>query len=580
MSKDEEATFSEVQINGEQEDNKLSTQLEEMMEEQTKLNQSNSFFGRIKSYFIEEFGSKSLSLFYLSHLLSSWGDRMWAFALPIIFADMYPSTLLPMALFGFIHRLFCIILGPQMGHIVDTKPRLKVMTISLIIQNVAVAITTVILFFLAYSTTNEQKQNNNQQQQETTQELFVWPFKSALSIILFFSSALFGAISELSSMVSSIARNKDWCIVIAKNEKRQLAGVNAMMRRLDMISLILSPVIYGTVVTTTSYQIGMFVVTAWNVVSVVPEFLIILSVYNVTPLLKVPKQQQQKEEQKEEEKEEKETPTLEEKEIELTDKEGQVEKEEEKLEITEQSMENKEQVETTKQSQPNLKHKNIFIVLYNGWKLYLKQRVLLSSIAFVLLYITVLHHGGLLLSYLKSYKVESWVLGLFQALSAISGFSSTFLAPYLISKFKVFIGGLIGIYLQFTCLFIGVIFFILFHFWNENFFFAIYIFLGSIVLSRLGLYTFDLAEIQIMQECIDPNESGIVNATESSLTKVADLIVFGSALILSTPPQFIGLAIGSLACVGLAALLYTIWFIRNKKFMNKMLEKQKEEQLQ
>ena len=50
---------------------------------------------------------------------------MWAFALPVIFGDMFPGTLLPMALFGLIHRMTCVILGPHMGYIVDTKPRFK-----------------------------------------------------------------------------------------------------------------------------------------------------------------------------------------------------------------------------------------------------------------------------------------------------------------------------------------------------------------------------------------------------------------------------------------------------------------------
>ncbi len=50
---------------------------------------------------------------------------MWAFAVPVIFGDMFPGTLLPMALFGFIHRSIGVIFGPHMGHIVDTMPRFK-----------------------------------------------------------------------------------------------------------------------------------------------------------------------------------------------------------------------------------------------------------------------------------------------------------------------------------------------------------------------------------------------------------------------------------------------------------------------
>lgn len=163
-------------------------------------------------------------------------------------------------------------------------------------------------------------------------------------------------------------------------------------------------------------------------------------------------------------------------------------------------------------------------------------------------------------------------LGIFQALSAISGLTSTFLAPYLIKRVKVFSAGVISIYLQFGCLVAGMGFFVMFHFWSEKLYFTVFLFLGCLVLSRLGLYAFDLAEIQIMQQLVDQKDSGIINATEGSLTKVADLVVFMSALFFSTPQNFIFLAAGSLACVGLAALLYTFWYLRNKKHMSQWLQ--------
>ena len=184
------------------------------------------------------------------------------------------------------------------------------------------------------------------------------------------------------------------------------------------------------------------------------------------------------------------------------------------------------------------------------------------------------------MSYLKSHSIHSAVLGTFQAFSAISGVASTFLAPFLIRRYKVFTGGLISIYLQFSCLVVGVLCFMVFHFFTEQFAFTIYIFLACIVLSRLGLYSFDLAEIQIMQQLVDQQDSGIINSTEGSLTKVADLVVFIAALLFSTPANFVFLVAGSLTCVGMACLLYTLWYLRNRRNMPQwLLEIEEEEKL-
>ncbi|TYZ68533.1 hypothetical protein PybrP1_000157, partial [[Pythium] brassicae (nom. inval.)] len=38
-----------------------------------------------------------LMYLYISHFLSAWGDRMWQFAVPILFMEVFVDTLLPSA---------------------------------------------------------------------------------------------------------------------------------------------------------------------------------------------------------------------------------------------------------------------------------------------------------------------------------------------------------------------------------------------------------------------------------------------------------------------------------------------------
>jgi hypothetical protein len=47
----------------------------------------------------------------------------------------------------------------------------------------------------------------------------------------------------------------------------------------------------------------------------------------------------------------------------------------------------------------------------------------------------------------------------------------------------------------------------------------------SVVFSRFGLWGFDLCETQIMQKCVESYLRGMLNATETAMTKVAWLLV-------------------------------------------------------
>jgi hypothetical protein len=67
-----------------------------------------------------------------------------------MFKIRYPNNLLPASLFALISKLFCVFMATTIGKIVDTYPRLNVVTISLIFQNVSVAICGVLIFILSY----------------------------------------------------------------------------------------------------------------------------------------------------------------------------------------------------------------------------------------------------------------------------------------------------------------------------------------------------------------------------------------------------------------------------------------------
>jgi hypothetical protein len=126
------------------------------------------------------------------------------------------------------------------------------------------------------------------------------------------------------------------------------------------------------------------------------------------------------------------------------------------------------------------KSENPLVVLYKGWKVYLLQKAFLSSLAYVLLYITVLSPGVLLTMYLKINNFSETVIGIFRGVSAISGIFVTFLTPFLIKRLKLIYTALTSIWIQFLSLIVGIICVI---FVIKPF--SIYILLLMIVVSRV-----------------------------------------------------------------------------------------------
>ena len=64
-----------------------------------------------------------------------------------------------------------------------------------------------------------------------------------------------------------------------------LSDLNATIRRLDLLCNILAPIAVGQFMSFASMQISTIVIAAWNVVSCVVEFSLLLRVYHQVPIL-------------------------------------------------------------------------------------------------------------------------------------------------------------------------------------------------------------------------------------------------------------------------------------------------------
>ncbi|CAF0862352.1 unnamed protein product [Adineta ricciae] len=195
---------------------------------------------------------------YIAMTLSSWGDRMWHFAVGIYFISLNPTNLQGVAVNGVVLNLAVILFGTVIGVWIDRNPRLPTLRKILVIQNLSVALMAVLVVIALYD-------------QSSISGGWIILIQGLLIAI--------GIIATLSSMASKISISRDWVVALYGSNRDNLASTNATLRRIDLISNVLAPVATGAVMTFTHRWFSAVFIACWNVISLVFEWLLYTKVY-------------------------------------------------------------------------------------------------------------------------------------------------------------------------------------------------------------------------------------------------------------------------------------------------------------
>ena len=87
------------------------------------------------------------TLIYIGHFLSAWGDRMWQFAVPLFLLNLEHQSLTLTAAYGLTVASSVLLFAPLVGEWIDRSPRLYAARMSLIIQNLTVILCALMFIF-------------------------------------------------------------------------------------------------------------------------------------------------------------------------------------------------------------------------------------------------------------------------------------------------------------------------------------------------------------------------------------------------------------------------------------------------
>ena len=461
---------------------------------------------------------------YISRALTAWGDRLWSFGLGLLLFRIYPENLTLVAAYGLTKCFLSITLGAAIGNWIDGVKRLRAAQTFLVLQNLFVALDC--CMFGAYF----------HWQQEIIENTGEW-----IKIIVAIVTSILALVAHLASTGSKIVVEKDWIVVIAGGSEDKLAKLNSIFRTIDLVCFNLTPILAGLLFSYSTYAIAATVIAAWNLISVIVEYSLLISIYKQFH--------------------------------------GLAKK-------------------TIEASASGVLTK--ITGSYYGWSFYFRHKVRNAGLGLAFLYMTVLGFDNITWAYSLLQCVPEFILGVLVAISSVFGIAGSLVFPVLRKCLgNTERGGVLGMLCLVSSVSLCVV-----SIWlpgspfnpvaikdpisekeltapshNETNFLdekcsdekvpdmtSVAVMLSGIIASRFGLWIADLSITQIIQENVEETKRGVFGGVQDSLNQSFNMIKFCLVLIMPKENMFGILIILSFIFISFGASSLTTYAVKEDKF--------------
>lgn len=469
----------------------------------------------------------------LSTILSRLGSKTWEFATPLLLLEWSPGSLAAPAALGLTRALFQTLVSPHLGKMADQHwNRMSTVWIGTSMQAVGCLMSVCVLLLYNFSI-NVDGSNAS--------------MMHLLSLLLVIAA---GVIESLGAQLSSVAVKKEWLPIIfseeevnvsvmpaERNKKKMntrifsmlnipnpitLSFINTTMTNIDLIAKMFGPVLAGWVLEVLAHndgsmQRGFVFIATTNVVSFVPEIYLLRKVYQSCLALQ--------------------------------------------LRCVDDDVNSMNQ---QKQTNSSIKKDDV-----SPWIIWINHPsgLPLLTLSLASLYMTALAPDGVVLtSYLVTIGMSPTSIGAFRGIGAVSGVLGICLFSLLRNNYDdenesnnsegqqsmlvKSIERLRRLSLAFLLLEVVTILVAAAAFVKcdttsieKNESWQIYIFLGSIVVSRAGLYSFDVGVLEIEQWIVDERFRNAVGSVEGALCSLCEMGMYVLSIALPNPSQF-GVQVG------------------------------------
>lgn len=198
----------------------------------------------------------------LSRLLTRSGDQAWDFVIPFALLHAFPGRLQIAALYYLIIKIGTFVVTPSVGKWIDSTPRSFVVKTGVWIQFFAVLAGMICFWFLDI----EAHKGGDL-------------LKAPDTLILFGALCFAGILASLGSLITDISVGNDLAPSLVPSDR--LTSFNSWLRRIDLGTEVGGPILAGLLFSLESPSIhlfGLILIALWNLVSFVPEYLLLKNV--------------------------------------------------------------------------------------------------------------------------------------------------------------------------------------------------------------------------------------------------------------------------------------------------------------
>ncbi|KAG7670516.1 putative Solute carrier family 40 member 2, chloroplastic [Nannochloris sp. 'desiccata'] len=489
-----------------------------------------------------------MNALYFMYLCACLVERTWRFALPLCLAYV-EGGYQAIAVLGFVSPLGCSLLGPATGRLLDKMYRPYGLSLMVALQGIAIMASGLVVLAAAANPTVK----------------FV---DGPLFIVLLALSMM----ERLTAILSELAIERDWVTQLSgKDNALALASSNAMLRRTDLSCELVGSLAFGWLYSTAGLAISVACATFLALILLPAQLLSIFRIAKMVPEAMVHGR------------DEAEVAMF--KPISWKRLLGKKKTTTQNENTDRDSLENEtiHNANITKSSFASKKvsllrrFKNQSMHAVDGWRAYFRQPILFSSLTFVLLFFNVaLSPGGLITAFLTAKGLDGKGMAIFRGGCAVMGFTGTWVGRRLIQRFGLLGAGRRALLIQ--AVFLGVATLAYTAFLSAPVIadgasaivatpasIGLIVFSCAVVLSRVGMWSFDMVNAQLFQQNVSQREVASASAAEMALCSFSELLMLGLAAYVIGPASFKSLIYISFAAVIGGNVLFTWWGTKKEK---------------
>ncbi|RPD82275.1 hypothetical protein L226DRAFT_528462 [Lentinus tigrinus ALCF2SS1-7] len=460
---------------------------------------------------------KALATLLVQHLSNSWGLRTAEFAIYLFLVTLFPDTLLPASIYGFVTTGVAIILSGWAGRLVDEYHNLSVVRTSIVTIKLVDCAQYGATLALLYASGHATEQAR--------------PWSTPLASGMFTVIVIGGCIHTISGTTISVAVERDWVTTIAGESSTHLTTLNTYMRRIDLFCKLAAPLFVSLLTSAASYRFAAIFLCGVEGACMIFELFWITVSYRRFPALR---------------------------EAQAARDAARQERSHNNIQLSPTDRARSAPLAKVLISKGYARLKEAVL----DWREFAQYPIFLSSLAISWLYLTVLSFDGTMLSYLKSHAYSDPFLAGMRGLNVVAGLAGTLAMPLLEQKLGLVRAGNWSIWSEVVCLLPVLI--VLYvgapsdgmraPAWNAALLF------GGMMLSRIGLWAFDLCQLKELQLALatHPRRNSLT-ALQYSMQNVADMLKYVLTMVLSKPSQFKWAALASFISVCAGASTYLMY---------------------